>query len=233
MVRLYVAEGLSLREIARAVGCSYGKVHKIVTEAKVEKRPRGGRSDADFAPHQYARQKLPADHAAQGILPRSKSDWRPELAREPAIRHAVVKWYVEDGLSMNRIAAMLFCRSRVVTKILEDEGVWEERRTLSRGSRWRYGQSNDPAVRRKVVRLYTKRSKTTEEIAAEFGCHVGTIDRILVEEHVQKRRSGPRGRSPRRTSADVAPAKLNSGRPQRGRKTSRPPQQSARSRSTS
>lgn len=42
MVRRYVQDRLSMRQIAAALGCSYGTVHMVLTTANVELRPRGG-----------------------------------------------------------------------------------------------------------------------------------------------------------------------------------------------
>ncbi|MEV4515605.1 helix-turn-helix domain-containing protein [Dactylosporangium sp. NPDC049525] len=42
MVRRYLQHGQSLRQIAGALGCSYGTVHVVLTTAKVQFRPKGG-----------------------------------------------------------------------------------------------------------------------------------------------------------------------------------------------
>ena len=42
MARRYVQEGQSLRQIATALGCGYGTVHLVLTEAQVPLRPKGG-----------------------------------------------------------------------------------------------------------------------------------------------------------------------------------------------
>lgn len=44
MIRRYVGSRQSLREIAAAVGCSYGTVHLVLTTAGVALRSRGGSS---------------------------------------------------------------------------------------------------------------------------------------------------------------------------------------------
>lgn len=38
----YTEDGDSIRTIAKRHGCSYGKVHRVLTLARVELRPRGG-----------------------------------------------------------------------------------------------------------------------------------------------------------------------------------------------
>ncbi|GAA1769831.1 helix-turn-helix domain-containing protein [Nonomuraea bangladeshensis] len=42
IVRKYCDERLSIRTIAEAVGKSYGFVHRVLTDADVTLRPRGG-----------------------------------------------------------------------------------------------------------------------------------------------------------------------------------------------
>ncbi|MFF0770995.1 helix-turn-helix domain-containing protein [Nonomuraea wenchangensis] len=42
IVRKYRDEGLSIRTTAEAVGKSYGFVHRVLTDAGVTLRPRGG-----------------------------------------------------------------------------------------------------------------------------------------------------------------------------------------------
>lgn len=39
-------KGKSIREIAEQIECSYGKTHRLLTDAGVELRPRGGSRSA-------------------------------------------------------------------------------------------------------------------------------------------------------------------------------------------
>ncbi|MGI5180559.1 helix-turn-helix domain-containing protein [Dactylosporangium sp. CA-152071] len=42
MQRRYLQQGQSVRQIASAMGCSYGTAHLVLTKAKVQFRPKGG-----------------------------------------------------------------------------------------------------------------------------------------------------------------------------------------------
>jgi transposase len=44
-VALY-SKGKSIREISEKIECSYGKTHRLLTDAGVELRPRGGSRSA-------------------------------------------------------------------------------------------------------------------------------------------------------------------------------------------
>lgn len=41
MIRRY-HQGQSVRQVAKAMGCSYGTAHLVLTKAKVQFRPKGG-----------------------------------------------------------------------------------------------------------------------------------------------------------------------------------------------
>lgn len=62
--RRYVEEQQSLRQVATALGCSYGTVHLTLTGAGVPLRPRGGTPRRTTEPSNGARDNPGIDEAA-------------------------------------------------------------------------------------------------------------------------------------------------------------------------
>ncbi|WP_373318969.1 helix-turn-helix domain-containing protein [Dactylosporangium siamense] len=75
MTRRYVKDLQSIRQIAAAIGCSYGTVHLVRTSAGVTLRPHGGsrRRAAGPAVHSPDSSTAPAAVAAHAAPPYSRA----------------------------------------------------------------------------------------------------------------------------------------------------------------
>ncbi|WP_433616977.1 helix-turn-helix domain-containing protein [Dactylosporangium sp. CA-139114] len=59
MVRLYIDDRLSIRQVARQMGCAYGTAHRVLHAAHVQMRPKGRhrQQDAPTPRHQRPRRQ--------------------------------------------------------------------------------------------------------------------------------------------------------------------------------
>lgn len=202
IIRLYVKERLTLREVGGRFGLSRERVRQILERAGVPRRKHSS-GRAKPVPTDMWERKAEVIHLylenglslkqtgerfgrshvavinllkAAGIRRRSRS-WRSHWPWRDAEQRTqeIARVYVQEGLSLEQIAARFDLNRLTVRRILQKAGV--NRR--SRASRSRERSRALTERNQEIARAYLEEGQTLEELGGRFGLSPSMVSRIL------------------------------------------------------
>ena len=213
IIRLYVKEGLTLREVGGRFGLSRERVRQILERAGVPRRKhRRGRAKPvptdmwEHVPeviHLYTEnglslkeigERFGRSHVAvinlleaAGVRRRS-GGWRSHWPWRDAEQRTqeIARVYVQEGLSLEQVAARFDLNRITVRRILQKAGV--PRRPTGRRPGWRsrtLKQRDED-----IVRLRIEDSLTLKEIGRRFDLSPSMVSRILKTAAVTRKPPG-------------------------------------------
>jgi DNA-binding transcriptional regulator LsrR (DeoR family) len=190
--RLYVEDGLTLREIGEMFGVSRQRVHQRMRKAGIKRKKKVIKLNRRDLLRLYVREGLTQREVGQqlGVSGSSVSkEMRrhgisPRRGAKRIEKDHLYKLYVTDGLFQREIAAKLGCTIPFVT---------DELRRHRIKFRHSPGPRRNPAVTYdKLYRLYVERRISTAEIGSAIGVSSDSVRHWLKKFRIERRPGSPR-----------------------------------------